>query len=76
MTSKNETTAANENETGEVKVADGQSDDQKTEAGEDEERKPRRRRGSRGGRRRNERSKQSDEQTADGQETAEVAENT
>ncbi len=71
---QNETTAANENETGEVKVADGQSDDQKTEAGDDEERKPRRRRGSRGGRRRNERSKQSDEQTADGQETAEVAE--
>lgn len=49
--------AANENETGEIKVSDEQPETDKND--DEEERKPRRRRGSRGGRRRTEKSKQS-----------------
>lgn len=62
--------AANENETGEVKVSDEQPETDK--GATEDERKPRRRRGSRGGRRRTEKSKQadSDEAGTDQQETA------
>ncbi len=62
--------AANENETGEVKVSDEHSETEQNDG--EEERKPRRRRGSRGGRRRTEKSKQadSDEAGVEQQETA------
>lgn len=55
---KSDQAAANENETGEVKVSDEGTESGETEG--EEERKPRRRRGSRGGRRRTDRAKQAD----------------
>lgn len=65
--------AANENETGEVKVAEDRPAEEEAEATGEEERKPRRRRGSRGGRRRNERTKSADEQSAETPEGTEPA---
>ena len=73
--------AANENETGEVKVSEDKPAQEESDSSGDEERKPRRRRGSRGGRRRNERPKSTDEAQEAGrdsepQETAEAATST